>query len=50
MDLFEFNEAFSTTVLANMNILKVPHSKVNVNGGAVALGHPIGYLIILKYV
>lgn len=42
VDLFEFNEAFSTTVLANMKILNVPHSKVNVNGGAVSLGHPVG--------
>jgi len=42
MDFFEFNEAFSTTVIANMKLLKIPHSKVNVNGGAVALGHPLG--------
>lgn len=42
MDFFEFNEAFSTTTLANMKILNVPHEKVNVHGGAVALGHPLG--------
>ncbi|KAL4499197.1 hypothetical protein ABPG72_006783 [Tetrahymena utriculariae] len=42
VDLFEFNEAFSVTAIANMKILNVPHDKVNVNGGAVSLGHPIG--------
>lgn len=42
MDFFEFNEAFSTTVLANMKLLNVDHSKVNVHGGAVAIGHPLG--------
>lgn len=48
MDFFEFNEAFSTTTLANMKILNVPHEKVNVHGGAVALGHPLGYIYINK--
>lgn len=42
VDLFEINEAFSTVVMAAMFDLKIPHEKVNVNGGAVALGHPIG--------
>lgn len=42
IDFFEFNEAFSVTGLANMKILDLDPSKVNVNGGAVALGHPIG--------
>lgn len=42
IDYFEFNEAFSVTGLANMKILDLDPSKVNVNGGAVALGHPIG--------
>lgn len=40
--LWEINEAFSVVVLANMKILNVDPSKVNVHGGAVSLGHPIG--------
>ena len=42
IDLFEHNEAFSTASVATMRVLGVPESKFNVNGGAVALGHPIG--------
>lgn len=42
IDFFEINEAFSVVALANMKILKIAHEKVNVNGGAVALGHPLG--------
>jgi acetyl-CoA C-acetyltransferase len=42
VDLFEINEAFSVVVLAAMKELNIPHEKVNVHGGAVALGHPIG--------
>lgn len=42
IDFFEFNEAFAATVLANMELLKIPAEKMNVNGGAVAIGHPIG--------
>jgi acetyl-CoA C-acetyltransferase len=42
VDLFEINEAFSCVPLAAMKELKIPHEKVNVLGGAVALGHPIG--------
>jgi acetyl-CoA C-acetyltransferase len=42
IDLFEVNEAFAAVVLANGKILGWDHEKVNVNGGAVALGHPIG--------
>ena len=42
IDLFEINEAFAAVVLASMGALGVPHDVVNVNGGAVALGHPIG--------
>lgn len=42
VDLFEHNEAFSTASVATMKILGIPESKFNVNGGAVALGHPIG--------
>lgn len=42
IDLFEHNEAFSTASIATMRALQVPESRFNVNGGAVALGHPIG--------
>ncbi len=42
VDLWEINEAFSVVVLACMKSLDLPHEKVNVNGGAVSLGHPIG--------
>jgi acetyl-CoA C-acetyltransferase len=42
VDLFEINEAFSVVPLAAMKELNIPHAKVNVHGGAVALGHPIG--------
>ncbi len=42
IDYFEFNEAFSVVGLANMKILGLDASKVNVNGGAVSLGHPLG--------
>lgn len=42
VDYFEFNEAFAVVGLANAKILNLDSSKVNVNGGAVALGHPLG--------
>ena len=42
VDFFEFNEAFSVVGLANSKILGLDASKVNVNGGAVSLGHPLG--------
>jgi acetyl-CoA C-acetyltransferase len=42
IDLFEVNEAFAAIVLKFMHDLKVPHEKVNVNGGAIAMGHPLG--------
>ncbi|MXZ31115.1 MAG: acetyl-CoA C-acetyltransferase [Acidimicrobiia bacterium] len=42
IDVFEINEAFAAVVLASMAALGVPHDVVNPNGGAVALGHPIG--------
>lgn len=42
VDYFEFNEAFSVVGLANMKILGLTDDKVNVNGGAVSLGHPLG--------
>ncbi len=42
VDLWEINEAFAVVPMAAMKDLKIPHEKLNVNGGAVALGHPIG--------
>ena len=42
IDLFELNEAFSSVVLAFMAELAVPHDRINVNGGAIAMGHPLG--------
>ncbi|WP_419212107.1 acetyl-CoA C-acyltransferase [Maribacter sp. X9] len=42
IDFFEFNEAFSVVGLANMKLLGLNDSNVNVNGGAVSLGHPLG--------
>ena len=42
IDLFEVNEAFAAVPLAFMQELNVPHDKVNVHGGAIALGHPLG--------
>lgn len=42
VDYFELNEAFSVVGIVNCNILKISQDKVNVNGGAVSLGHPLG--------
>jgi len=42
IDLFEINEAFAAVALASMEALSIPDDVVNVNGGAIALGHPIG--------
>ncbi|HKX58267.1 MAG TPA: acetyl-CoA C-acyltransferase [Steroidobacteraceae bacterium] len=42
VDLFEVNEAFAVVTMAAMKDIGIPHEKVNVNGGACALGHPIG--------
>ncbi|MBM1206422.1 acetyl-CoA C-acyltransferase [Pseudomonas fragi] len=42
VDLFEINEAFAIVSLVTMSALEIPHSKVNIYGGACALGHPIG--------
>jgi len=42
VDLFEVNEAFAVVTMAAMKDIGIPADKVNVNGGAVALGHPIG--------
>ena len=42
INYFELNEAFAVVGLANMKLMKLDPSKVNVNGGAVSLGHPLG--------
>lgn len=42
IDLFELNEAFASVVLLYMRLLNIPHDKINVNGGAIAMGHPLG--------
>jgi acetyl-CoA C-acetyltransferase len=42
IDLFEVNEAFASVVLRFMKELNIPAEKVNVNGGAIAMGHPLG--------
>ena len=43
VDLYEINEAFSVVACANMKLLRLPLEKVNVHGGAVSLGHPLGW-------
>ena len=42
VDLFEVNEAFAVVAMAAMHDLKIPHEKLNIRGGACALGHPVG--------
>ncbi|HEY2068974.1 MAG TPA: acetyl-CoA C-acetyltransferase [Rhizomicrobium sp.] len=42
IDLYELNEAFASVVLRFMKVLDISHDKVNVNGGAIAMGHPLG--------
>ena len=42
IDLFELNEAFASVVLRYMQALDIEHDKINVNGGAIAMGHPLG--------
>lgn len=42
IDLWELNEAFSSVVLRFMEAMSVPHDRMNVNGGAIAMGHPLG--------
>jgi acetyl-CoA C-acetyltransferase len=42
IDLWELNEAFAAVVLRFMEVLDVPHDRINVNGGAIAMGHPMG--------
>ncbi len=42
IDLFELNEAFTSVVMLYMQDLNIPHDRINVNGGAIAMGHPLG--------
>ena len=42
IELWELNEAFSSVVLTFMEALAIPHERINVNGGAIAMGHPLG--------
>jgi acetyl-CoA C-acetyltransferase len=42
INLYELNEAFASVVLRFMRVLDIPHDKINVNGGAIAMGHPLG--------
>ena len=42
VDLYEINEAFAVVTMAAMRDLDIPHDKVNIHGGACALGHPVG--------
>jgi acetyl-CoA C-acetyltransferase len=42
IDLFELNEAFASVVMLMMKMLNIPHEKMNVNGGSIAMGHPLG--------
>lgn len=42
IDLYELNEAFASVVMLMMKLLGIPHEKMNVNGGAIAMGHPLG--------
>jgi acetyl-CoA C-acetyltransferase len=42
IDLYELNEAFASVVLRYMKVLGINHDKINVNGGAIAMGHPLG--------
>ena len=42
IDLWELNEAFASVVLRFMELMEIPHDRINVNGGAIAMGHPLG--------
>lgn len=42
IDLVEFNEAFASQVIASLKLLDIPLEKMNINGGAIAFGHPYG--------
>jgi len=42
IDLFEINEAFASVPIISSRLLNIPYEKINIHGGAIALGHPIG--------
>jgi acetyl-CoA C-acetyltransferase len=42
IDVYELNEAFASVVMLMMKLLNIPHEKMNINGGAIAMGHPLG--------
>ena len=48
IDMWEINEAFSVVALANMQKLDIDPKKTNMHGGAVSIGHPIGYVYLLS--
>jgi len=48
IDYFEVNEAFAVTALTYMKLLNIDISKVNIYGGAVAIGHPLGYVNAIR--
>ena len=49
IDYFELNEAFAVTAISNMRLLDIDVSKFNIMGGAVAMGHPVGYYQFLIF-
>ena len=49
ISMWEINEAFSVVALANIKLLDIDPAKVNMNGGAVSIGHPIG-LVCISYI
>ena len=49
ISMWEINEAFSVVALANIKLLDIDPAKVNMNGGAVSIGHPIG-LVRMSYI
>lgn len=50
IDLYEFNEAFASQTLAVLKELKINPDKVNIHGGAIALGHPVGCSGMFVYI
>ena len=50
VDFFEINEAFASQALFSIDHLKISHEKVNLNGGAIAIGHPLGCSAYLSFV
>ena len=50
VDIFEINEAFASQALYTVRVLGIPMEKVNPKGGAIAIGHPLGYVIFTEKV